>query len=301
MIETVRSRCQLVRLSLIPEERIAAHLGNVLAKEGVEPEAGVTNELARLARGSLRDALSITDQLLALVGPKPALADLQRVAPAGTAAEVETLLSRIEQGDRAAVLSALPRSEGGESELCAALLAHLRLALLSHLCPAEAQLFEPSAELRAQMGERAKRLGPERMQIWMEELLHARERIELLPQQARIVLELTLLDLCRPETTLPLAALEERLAALEHRLQGGAPPRPPLAPPPASPAPVRSPSAAPQAPPAPPRERAPDVIVPQRPPRAAPPPPRASNLPATRDAFTQDVAELFSGQIEDTP
>jgi DNA polymerase-3 subunit gamma/tau len=248
VLETVRSRCQVVRLSLIPEPRIAAHLDSVLAKEGIAPEPGVTAELARFARGSLRDGLSITDQLLALVGDRPTVEDVRRVAPQGGAEQVERILSLVEKGERAALLSVLPRTDGGEAELCGALLAHLRLGLLCLLCPADASLHEPDAELRTRLAERAKRLGPDRLQLWLEELLHARERMEFLPQQARIVLEVTLLDLCRPETTLPLTQLEQRLIALEARLASGAPPRPPLAPAPPSAPPAHASAAAPELP-----------------------------------------------------
>ncbi len=257
VLETVRSRCQIVRLSLIPEARIAAHLDGVLAKEGISPEPGVTAELARFARGSLRDGLSITDQLLALVGDRPTVEDVRRVAPQGGAEQVEALLVQIEAGDRAGVLAALPKTDGGEADLCGAILAQLRLGLLCLLCPADAALHETDEKLRARLAERAKRLGPDRLQVWLEELLHARERIELLPQQARIVLEVTLLDLCRPESTLPLAQLEERLVALEARLAGSpgaaSPPRPPSAPAPSAPparesAPAASPAPAGAAP-----------------------------------------------------
>jgi DNA polymerase-3 subunit gamma/tau len=302
VLETVRSRCQVVRLSLIPEARIAAHLDGVLAKEGIAPEPGVTAELARFARGSLRDGLSITDQLLALVGDRPTVEDVRRVAPQGGAEQVERILSLVEKGERAALLSVLPRTDGGEAELCGALLSHLRLGLLCLLCPADAQLHEPDAELRTRMSERARRLGPDRLQLWLEELLHARERMELLPQQARIVLEVTLLDLCRPETTLPLHQLEQRLLALEARLASGGPPRPPLAPaPPSAPpahasaavaseprptveaaraSPTPAPVAPASAPPPPPASAAPIPPPAPKPPVPASPPPPAPARPA---------------------
>ncbi len=297
VLETVRSRCQIVRLSLIPEARIASHLDSVLAKEGIAPDVGVTAELARFARGSLRDGLSITDQLLALVGDRPTVEDVRRVAPQGGAEQVERLLALLEKGDRSGVLAALPRTDGGESELAGALLAHLRLGLLCLLCPADAQLHEPDAELRTRLAERAKRLGSERVQLWLEELLHARERMELLPQQARIVLEVTLLDLCRPETTLPLAQLEQRLLALEARLAGGAPPRPSSAPaspsaPPArssaAPAPTAAPREAPvetpraSPPPATPAAPPPAASAPSIPPASSAPPPASAAAPAPR-------------------
>lgn len=223
VIETVRSRCQIVRLSLIAEATIAARLEEVLAKEGVQPGPGVTAELAKLARGSMRDALTLTDQLIALVGANPVATDVQRVAPHSSEERALELWDALERGDSAAALRCLPRADGGEVELCTALLEALRLALVCVLCSADAALFEADPERRARLVERAKRLGAERTQLWLEELLHARERMALLPRHARIVLEVTLLDLARPAHTLPIAQLEQRLVALEARLaQGGA-------------------------------------------------------------------------------
>jgi DNA polymerase-3 subunit gamma/tau len=218
VIETVRSRCQIVRLSLIREETIAARLDEIFALEKVTAEPGVSAQLAKLARGSLRDALSITDQLLALVGDAPKLSDVDRVAPSGGTEKVEELLVLIEQGDGAGALRALPASEGNETELVAALLDTLRVSLLCLLCPADAELFEGDPARREKLAARAKRLGPDRLEAWLAELLFARERMERLPRHARIALELTLLDLSRKETTLPLTVIEERLLALEQRL-----------------------------------------------------------------------------------
>jgi hypothetical protein len=83
----------------------------------------------------------------------------------------------------------------------------------------------------------------------MTELVAARERMALLPGQERVVLELVLLDLCRPESALAFDKLEERLASLERALESGAPASAP-APPPAR-APAAAPSPAPAAPLAP--------------------------------------------------
>ncbi len=302
VIETVRSRCQIVRLALIAEDVIASTLEGILAKEGVKPGPGVTAELAKLARGSMRDALTLTDQLIALVGAEPAAEDVQRVAPHSSEELALELWDAMERGDSASVLTALPRAEGGEVEVCTALLEALRLALVCVLCPTDAALFEADGERRARLVERAKRLGAERTQLWLEELLHARERMAVLPRHARIVLEVTLLDLARPSHTLPLAQLEQRLASLEARLSQGFSARPLGAAPsaqaanPAAPrsasaarepqaaardageAPLPAIVAAPAAPPATSRPAA-SVIAP-----AAPPPAAARPKPASSPA-----------------
>jgi len=112
LLPTFVSRCQLVRLELLPEAEIAARLAAVFEKEGIRAGAGVAEEIARRSRGGLRDALSLADQLVSLVGDSPSLADLERLGGGAGRREVEAILSRIEGGDRAGMLKALPEVEG---------------------------------------------------------------------------------------------------------------------------------------------------------------------------------------------
>jgi len=222
LLPTFVSRCQLVRLALLPEEVITARLLHVFEKEGIEAGAGVCEELARRSRGGLRDALSLADQLLSLVGTSPQVSDLARLAGGTGREDVEAILERVEAGDRAGMLKALPAVEGTERELLAGLCASLRETLLVGLAGADHPLVEADAPARAKMGERFQRLGCDRTQAWLAELLRARERIELLKAvPARLILEATLLDLCRPESSTPLAELEKRLLAFESRLESG--------------------------------------------------------------------------------
>jgi len=271
VIETIRSRCQLVALTLIDEATIAGRLTEILALEQVAPQAGVVEEIARLARGSMRDALSITDQLLALVGAEPSLEDVRRVSGPAGAEQIEQLLSLVAAGDRRGVLEALPDTEGSERELVAGLLGSVREALVAALRPGgPSTTGAPDSP-----GAWAQSVDTERLQIWLEELLHARERAERLPEHARIVLEVTLLDLCRAETALPLALLVKRLGALEERL-GVATPAPSQA---SRPAPSAPPSAAPSPAPSPAPKRAPSPA-----PAPAPSPTPAPAAPAARPA-----------------
>jgi DNA polymerase-3 subunit gamma/tau len=295
VIETIRSRCQLVTLALIKEDVIAARLAEILALEGLAPEPGVAQELARAARGSMRDALSLTDQLLALVGERPTVADVRRLSGPASADRVAALCASVRAGDAGAVLTALARLEGGEAELAGALLLHLRHALLAVLAPAEAELYTPDEAARAALLAFARDLGPDRLQIWLHELLAARERMALLPEHARIVLEVTLLDLARADGALPLGELAARLEALEQRLGAPAAARAASAPV------VLKPAAPPAVPPAVPPERPGfprQASAARVEPRAAPAPAAEKAAAPAEDAFTREVADLFTGRIE---
>ncbi|MBR2583865.1 MAG: DNA polymerase III subunit gamma/tau, partial [Thermoguttaceae bacterium] len=61
---TILSRCQRFDFSNVSSKSIAAHLASIAAKEGLEVEPGVLELLARHASGSMRDALSLLEQLL---------------------------------------------------------------------------------------------------------------------------------------------------------------------------------------------------------------------------------------------
>ncbi|MEW6677352.1 MAG: DNA polymerase III subunit gamma/tau [Pseudomonadota bacterium] len=62
---TVLSRCLQFNLKQMPPGHVAGHLKRVLEAEGVSFEAGALHMLARAAAGSMRDALSLTDQAIA--------------------------------------------------------------------------------------------------------------------------------------------------------------------------------------------------------------------------------------------
>jgi DNA polymerase-3 subunit gamma/tau len=254
VLDTILSRCQILRLAPLSEERICARLEEVFRAEGVRPGPGVSAELARLARGGMRDALSLADKLLALAGGEPTLEDLRRLGGEAAAQEIELLLAAIEAGDRALLLARLSELEGDEEEVLAGLLDALRASALLAWCGAETPLVPLGGAERTAAAERGGRLGAARLERWMQESLRARERMRILPGQERIVLELLLLDLARPEATLPLDELVERLEALERRLGPGAGAA--LEPVPAPPTLAPAPGARPAAPGAAPRSPA---------------------------------------------
>ncbi|MCS6799356.1 MAG: DNA polymerase III subunit gamma/tau [Myxococcota bacterium] len=67
---TVRSRCQRYDFRLIPAATVAARLGEILAAESIEAEPAAMAVVAREAAGSMRDALTLLDQVVAVAdGP----------------------------------------------------------------------------------------------------------------------------------------------------------------------------------------------------------------------------------------
>ncbi|MCL4137238.1 UNVERIFIED_CONTAM: hypothetical protein GTU68_019543 [Idotea baltica] len=225
--DTILSRCQVLKLSALSEADIEKRLDEVFRLEGVEAEPGVTAAIARRSRGGMRDALSLADQLLALVGDKPTIDDTARLAGGADRGGIERLVEAIAESDRGTLLSEVAASGGGERELADAVMTYLRGCLLCAHCGHDNPLIDAPAESRVGMAQLAQRLGGDRIELMLEDLMHARDQMRLLPGQAPLILELALLQLARPAAGLSLADVTNRLLQLEQRIaQGGGAPAP---------------------------------------------------------------------------
>jgi DNA polymerase-3 subunit gamma/tau len=97
---TVLSRCQRFDLKRIDSERLAEHLGNICAKEGVTVEPDGLALIARAAEGSARDGLSLLDQAL-----------VQKPGAAVTAADVRDMLGLADRGRVLDLFEAISRGD----------------------------------------------------------------------------------------------------------------------------------------------------------------------------------------------
>ncbi len=100
MLPTVLSRCLQFNLRPMAPETVRAHLQQVLAAEGVGFDDGALRLLARAARGSMRDALSLTDQAIAYGGGQL------------DEAVVRSMLGSVDRGHARAVVQALAARDG---------------------------------------------------------------------------------------------------------------------------------------------------------------------------------------------
>ena len=101
---TVLSRCLQFQLKNISKERIAAYLAEAMAAEGVEFEQAALDLIAKAAQGSMRDALSVSDQAIAFGQGKLAGQDVADLLGAVGRDEVAAVLGAIEGGQAEAIL-----------------------------------------------------------------------------------------------------------------------------------------------------------------------------------------------------
>jgi DNA polymerase-3 subunit gamma/tau len=260
---TILSRCQRYDFKLLSTNALSAHLTQILAKENIDAEPEAVRLLAREAAGSVRDGLSLLDQVLAYVGKDKLTRE--RVAEVLGVAD-RTLLFHLAgtvlDHDVAPALRALADAvERGVDlvQLARSFLGFLHDLEIVSLVPDAADLIDATVEEIAEakkLAQKAPRgLCTSLFERWARAVEDAGRS-----QTPRLIIEMALIDLCFAEPLLPLGDLLDRLGKLETRLAGtaaappaarGADPRPRLAIVPAAPpslpaaAPTSAASAAP--------------------------------------------------------
>jgi DNA polymerase-3 subunit gamma/tau len=139
VLPTIHSRCQRFDFRNIPTSEIVGHLRNVLQQEKVKADDAVLFQVARLGNGSMRDALSLLDRLLA-IGENPITGDLlERMLGVPDRQLIAQLVDAIAASDVAGALGKtdeLLKKGIAQDQLLIVLIEHLRnLMILSAVGP----------------------------------------------------------------------------------------------------------------------------------------------------------------------
>jgi DNA polymerase III subunit gamma/tau len=293
---TILSRCQRFDFKLIPTVRLTEHLSSVLGAEKIAADDEAVRVIARQAAGSVRDGLSLLDQVIAYVGEakltRDIVADVLGVADRRLLVELAGCVLARDAGETLRSLSRAADRGVDLGQLARAFLGFLRdLEIVARVKDAQDLVDATPDELREAQTLAAKApagLFPALFDRWARAVDEAGKS-----QTPRLLFEMAAVDLAAAEPLLPIGDLLERLDALEVRLAGGggaAPAGRPSAPAPgAGPSGPRA-SAAPEAPAAASRSWAtpPAVARPAAPPAATP---AAAAKPAPAPAPTGGAPE----------
>ncbi len=160
---TVLSRCQRFEFRRIPTELLVARLRQIVDAEGFEAEPEALELIARTATGSVRDAISLLDQLS---GSGVITAEQVRLILGAERREVIQALARAWlSGQSAEALEVLNRAVdgGADPRQLARQLAEFMRGLLLVRMGAGELWTEPTAEERSQFQELARQADPERL------------------------------------------------------------------------------------------------------------------------------------------
>jgi len=197
---TVLSRCLQFHLRRLPPQQILERLTQIAIAEKVEFEPAALKAVARAAEGSMRDALSLLDQVLAFGGGRALESEVRTLLGTLDRRHVETILTALAAQDGAAMMRAVaelderaPDYAQALGELAAAL---QRMALLQ----AVPDLPRDDEEHDALLASLAAKFSPEELQLAYQIAITSRRDLDFAPD-ARGGFEMALLRMLafRPE------------------------------------------------------------------------------------------------------
>jgi DNA polymerase III subunit gamma/tau len=183
MLPTVLSRCLQFNLRPMAPEVVRSHLAEVLQAEGLPFEDAALRLLGRAARGSMRDALSLTDQAIAYGGGGIDEAGVRAMLGSVDGSHASGLVQALADRDGAAVLAGVATlrerglSPGGTLEAMATLLQQMAVA---QAVPAALDAADPD---HADAVRLAPCLAADETQLMYSMMLHGRAELSLMSDE----------------------------------------------------------------------------------------------------------------------
>jgi DNA polymerase-3 subunit gamma/tau len=210
---TVLSRCLQFNLRPMAPETVLEHLGHVLGQENIDSEPQALRLIARAARGSMRDALSLTDQAIAYGGGQLQEAAVRQMLGSADRSHVFRLIEALAHGDGKSVVetSEALRLHGLSA---AATLEDMsmvlqRMAVLQAVPDmGEGDAADPEA---AEMARLASVMPPDETQLLYSLSLHGRQELGLAPDEyAALTMVLLRLLAFKPQAANSASASAEK-------------------------------------------------------------------------------------------
>ncbi|HXF65973.1 MAG TPA: DNA polymerase III subunit gamma/tau [Burkholderiales bacterium] len=180
---TVLSRCLQFNLKQIPQRQIAERLQHILEAEGVRFEPSALGIVARAARGSLRDALSLTDQAIAHGGGTVTQESVRAMLGVVGQDHLFAILRAIAERDGAALLAEADRMAERSLSFEQALQDLARLLHRITLLQAVPEAIAGDDPDRAAIEELAGLFAPEDLQLYYQIAVQGRADLALAPDE----------------------------------------------------------------------------------------------------------------------
>lgn len=221
---TIMSRCQRYDFKRITIDTIADRLNELMQKEGIDVEERAIRYIAKAADGSMRDALSLLDQCIAFyLGQKLTYDHVLEVLGAVDTEVFSRLLREIVNRDVTKVLRTLEEliMQGRElGQLATDFTWYLRNLLLVKSSDNMEDVLDVSTENLQQLKEEAQMIEYDTLIRYIRIFSELSNQLKYATQK-RVLLEVTLIKLCRPEMETNQDSLLERIRAVEEKVEQG--------------------------------------------------------------------------------
>jgi DNA polymerase III subunit gamma/tau len=219
---TILSRCQRFDFGGIRLPQIVERLRQIVAAEGMHADDAALELVARRAGGSMRDAQSVLDQLLAFSSERLTTDTVHLLLGTAHEERVASLASAVLQKDaRQAieVLAGLVNDGQQLGELLDQLIEYWRDLMVVRCAGIEGQDLSVSGTHRAALAQQAEGLALDTILAGLDLLVAAKGRLRF-SSHTRVILEMALVRLAQLDDLMPISQLVEWVTK-----DGAAPPR----------------------------------------------------------------------------
>ena len=206
MLPTVLSRCLQFNLRPMAPEVVKEHLAQVLASENIPAQTGALRLLSEAARGSMRDALSLTDQAIAYGGGQLTEEGVATMLGASHSQACVDILRSLSRADGPAVMQAAAALQQAGASASAALdmmAGLLQRAAVEQVVPGTLDADAPAA---ADVTDLAAQFAPEELQLAYSIVVHGKAELALMSDEHAALVMILLRILAfqdRPVLTAP--------------------------------------------------------------------------------------------------
>lgn len=221
LLDTIRSRAQRFDFLPVPADVLTDFLGDIASREGMRASPAGLGSVATHAKGSVRDGLSLLEQVAALGGGEVEAEVVARALGLADRDAFGKLAGAVGAQDAPAALALVAElaARGGDlRRFVAEAMGFFRGIFLAQYAPNIEEIADEPLDTLDEWRRYSKQLSPAEVlravDLLSEALLNLRQG-----REERLVTELALIRLTRPETAVSADALTVRLDRLEQRLR----------------------------------------------------------------------------------
>jgi DNA polymerase-3 subunit gamma/tau len=218
--DTIRSRSQHFHFRALTFAEISGRLEHIAREEHLKIETGALAVIARMAEGSLRDALSLLEQARAYCGDSILDKEVRELLGVVPEDALEELVNAIAEGSADRALGLVHRFQKDGRNLqhfCREAIRHIRNLLIARVSGADSELIAATADQRPALARAAALFGEEDLTRFFQILLQTDDSLRRAPDP-RVHLEMGLLRLINAGR---LAPLEELMSEMSGGSRGG--------------------------------------------------------------------------------
>lgn len=221
--ETILSRCQRFDFKRITKSNLILRMKEIAYGDGLKISEDAFELLAKLADGSMRDGLSILERCVSASGDNIGVDEINSVLGIADSEACFRCSAAIAESNPAEVLSVINSlsSDGKDLNLFIDnLMTHMHTLMIAKLAKEPDEIIEASAEDLIKIKAQAEKFSFDLLSRATDVLNNARAEAKWV-KSPRMIYELALIKLTRPEVDDSKEALLDRIAKLEEQIKNG--------------------------------------------------------------------------------